>query len=65
MNLYEYPQFSDKALYPPLFPTPGAPITATFTSHSELFFLRIPLIAFDVILRAFVTAQSVTKPCSA
>lgn len=26
----------------PLFPTPGAPITATFTSDNEDFFLRTP-----------------------
>lgn len=46
-------------LHLPLLPTPGAPITATLTSHNELFFLLIPLIAFDVILQAFVTAKKI------
>lgn len=48
--------FSVYRSHSPLFPTPGAPMTATFTSHNELFFLRIPLIAFDVMIRAFGTA---------
>jgi hypothetical protein len=42
----------NKLLHVPLFPTPGAPITATLTSQSVLFFLRIPLIALDVMVKA-------------
>ncbi len=41
--------------YLPLFPTPGAPITATLTSPKEDFFLRIPRIPPEAILFDILT----------
>lgn len=45
-----------KRLSLPLLPTPGAPITATFTSPRDDFFLLIPRIPVDAILFDIVEA---------